>query len=178
MKIDIAFLKEHRACKPGIDWFCEHVPSGETEHEELIEKLLAGKRASDANWLLCELFTRKQALQYVIVSLGFLPAAKLADPIIAECLAAIKACLEDDSDANRERARKAADAAFRAAYTAAAFRAAADADTAAFRAARVAAADAYASAADTADAAASSAADTAATLEAVVRKGMEILREE
>jgi len=182
MRITRELLKQHDACTPGKEWFARY--TGDTEHEQVVAALMANNRFGYAGWLVVELLTPQQRIDYAAHAaervLPVFEAKYPNDDLPRKAIMAAKKYLADPSEENRSAA---ANAAFSAACAAA--NAAADAAYAA-NAAAYAANHARATAAAYAAAEAVYAAAEAVyaaydadpgVKEAIIRYGLGLLRE-
>jgi len=198
MKITVEFLKEHKACIEGIEWFKNQK---ETDLVGLVEYSIKNKsKLSWANWLIVRKMTYKQYVSYAIYAaqqvLHIFEDKYSDDKRPRNAINAALKCLENRNKstsaaayatADAANAANAADAAYAAydaadaAYDAANAANAADAADAAYDAAAYAAASAaYYAVADAADAAnAADAADATAgdkLLIKILKYGIKLLK--
>ena len=184
MKVTVEWLKEQKACKPGVDRFIlKHKQSAELE--TVINGHIEDNTLDWANWLIVRKMTHKQQIRYAIFAaeqvLSLYEGKYPDDKRPRQAIEAAKAVLKKNNVKTREAARAAwaaveeatawaAEAAARAALTAAEAAVEAAALTAARAAWAAVEATAEAAARAAARAAAEAAADEAA--EAAARAAM------
>jgi len=111
MKITKEWLIEKDVCEEGLNWFLNQE---ETDLYKLIEKLnrFIAPEANWAVWLITRAMTRKQAIEYAIISSEFvLPLFErwyLEDQRPRLAIEAAKKVLENDTEENRNLAYEAA----------------------------------------------------------------------
>ena len=144
------FLEKHNACESGMDFVIKNKMIGLNPKDFILE--LHEKNHNDwANWLIVQLLTRKQKIQFAIFAaeqvIDIFEKKYPDNDKPRKAIEAAKLVLKSDTKKNRDDADAAADDADDAAYVAAAYAAAA---YAAYAAAAAAYAAAYADAADAA----------------------------
>ena len=133
MKITTEWLDEKSACEDGKRWFNAQT---ETDAVKILEKLIAADKLAWANWTICQLFTRKQQIQYAAFAaeqvIDIFEKEYPADTRPREAIETAKKYLNYPTQENRDAAVNAATNAVNAAS---------DATYAAYAAANVANAD-------------------------------------
>ena len=115
MKITKAWLKEWSACAEGADWF---LAQAETDGLKVCKKLLTEKHLDWANWLVVRMLSRKDRIRYAVYAaeqvIGIYEAKYPDDKRPRKAIEAAKACIENDTEENRDAAFAAWDAAWAA----------------------------------------------------------------